>query len=247
MLLQVVRALARRWYIVLVGLLLTAGLVFAAYDNTPPKYSARGLVLLLPSHDAVGAGGNPFLMLSGLEQAAGVVVAYFSSSSAESEILSISPTAEYQVAIDDATRGPVIAVDVISSSPEETLGTLQHIVGRIPQELTRLQKQVGVPANAEINSMELTVDGKATTDRGAMMRTMIAALMGGLGSTCLAAVLIDSKTQQTKSRRRRQGSSRSVEDSEWSGKPVEEHVRNPERSGQAEGQPIARRTPHGAT
>ena len=38
----IVAALLRRWYIVLAGLALTAGLVYVANDAVPPTYSANG-------------------------------------------------------------------------------------------------------------------------------------------------------------------------------------------------------------
>lgn len=192
MVLDVMRALGRRWYIVLLGLLLTAGLVFAAFRASPPEYHARGLVLLLPSESAVGKGGNPFLLLSGLEQPAGILVAYFSSAPAQSEVKAISPTAEYIVGIEDSTRGPVIAVDVTAKTPQETLGTLNHIVNQMPTELARLQQQVDAPENARIGSMSLSVDQKAQSDRAATLRTMIAALVIGLVVTALAGYALDS-------------------------------------------------------
>lgn len=201
MVVQLLRAVARRWYVVLVGLLLTSGLVYVTYERTPPAYNARALVLLLPSQSAVGKGGNPFLMLSGLEQAAGVVVAYFSSSSAEAEIAAASPTASYQVAIDDSTRGPVIAVGVSDDSPGGTMDALRHIVTRIPVELSRLQEKVDVPSAAVIGSMELTVDEKPAVDRAGTLRMMIAALVLGLVGTAVLAIILDSLIQRRADRR----------------------------------------------
>jgi hypothetical protein len=189
---EVVRALGRRWYVVLAGLVLTCGLVYGAYGASPPEYHARGLVLLLPSESAVGKGGNPFLLLSGLEQPAGILVAYFSSTAAQGEVRAVSPTAEYQVAIEDSTRGPVIAVDVTTKNSDETLTTLRFLLGQIPRELTRLQQQVSAPANAAIGSMTLTVDQETQTNRAGTLRMMIAALVVGLVATGLAADAVDS-------------------------------------------------------
>ncbi len=62
--LNVFRVIARRWYVVLLGLLLTAGLAFGAMLTTPSEFKSRALILLLPSDEAVGEGGNPFLVLA---------------------------------------------------------------------------------------------------------------------------------------------------------------------------------------
>ena len=228
MVFEVVRALGRRWYVVLVGLLLTCGLVYGAYAASPPEYHARGLVLLLPSEAAVGKGGNPFLLLSGLEQPAGILVAYFSSAPAQAQVRATSPTAQYQVAIEDSTRGPVISVDVVSKSPEETLSTLNSLVGQIPTELARLQQQVSAPANAVIGSMTLTVDQETQTDRAGTLRLMIAALVVGVVATALAAFAVDAlvlrrrkaaQLARTRVRRaqtaRGRGSSRQVDEAAW--------------------------------
>lgn len=202
MVLDFLRALARRWYVVLTGLLLTSAAVYGAYQASPPEYHARGLVLLLPSQAQVGQGGNPFLQLSGLEQPAGILVAYFSSTPAHEEVKAVSPSALYQVGIDDSTRGPVIAVDVTAESAQDTLATLYYLVDRIPVELASLQQQVKAPANATIGSMALTVDHRATVDRANMLRLVIAALVAGLVATGAAGVAVDSLVQRRKTAQR---------------------------------------------
>lgn len=191
MVLEVIRALGRRWYIVTVGVLMTAGLAVGAYLTTPPEYSARALVLLLPSEAAVGEGGNPFLTLGGLEQPAGILVAYFSSAPARDDVKKQSKTAEYVVGIDDSTRGPVIAIDVTDDAPQKTLDTLQFIADQIPVELAALQDQVDAPKDAAITSMTLTTDNEAERTMGATIRMVIAAIAVGLLTTCITAFALD--------------------------------------------------------
>ncbi|WP_426184805.1 hypothetical protein [Microbacterium sp. TWP3-1-2b2] len=201
MVLDVIRALGRRWYVVLVGAIVTAGLTVGAYVTTPPEYNARALVLLLPSEVAVGEGGNPFLTLGGLEQPAGILVAYFSSAPAREDVKQQSPTAQYVVGIDDSTRGPVIAIDVTDTSAEKTLDTLTFIADRIPVELAALQEQVDTPADAVITSIPLTVDEKAERGMGATIRMMIAALVVGITATCITAFALDGLLRRRQLRR----------------------------------------------
>jgi hypothetical protein len=190
-LLDVMRALGRRWYVLVVGLVMTAGLAYGAYVISPPEYTARGLILLLPSEVAVGEAGNPFLVLGGLEQPAGIVVAYFASASAQAEVEDHSPTAQFLVAIDDSTRGPVIAVNVTDSSEEAALSTLDFLMDRIPEELERLQTEVAAPADAVITSMPLTADTVAEVDRSGMIRLVIAAIAVGMLLTGIVAFTLD--------------------------------------------------------
>ncbi|MGB3375154.1 MAG: hypothetical protein WBA87_08455 [Microbacterium sp.] len=188
---DVFRALGRRWYVTVVGVLLTAGLTVGAFAVTPPEYNARALIMLLPSQSAVGEGGNPFLTLGGLEQPAGILVAYFSSAPARAQVEAQSPTAEYTVAIDDSTRGPVIAIDVTDTTQKSALDILSFIADSIPSELERLQDEVDAPAKAVITSMPLTVDNKAEMSSANMIRMMIAALVVGLVTTLIVAFAVD--------------------------------------------------------
>lgn len=200
MVLEVLRALGRRWYVVIAGLLVTGGLTYGALISSPPEFHARGLVLLLPSDAAVGKGGNPFLQLSGLEQPAGILVASFSSAPARAEVEERSPTADYTIGIDDSTRGPVIAVDVTAASEAETMDTLNHLVSRIPEELARLQTQVEAPTDTAIGSMPLTVDTEAEVSRAATIRMVIAALVVGLVGTGAAGYAVDALIQRRRLR-----------------------------------------------
>lgn len=191
MVLEVMRAIGRRWYVALVGLILTAGLVFGAYTVSPPEYNARALVLLLPSKTDVGPGGNPFLQLSGLEQPASILAAYFSSAPSREDVKAQASTASYEVALDSTTRGPVLAVDVTAESSEDATLVLNYLLQRMPEELTRLQEDVEARRNAFVGSMVLTIDRQPERVLSGTIRLMIAALVVGVVSTGFAAVALD--------------------------------------------------------
>ena len=241
MVLEVLRALVRRWYVVVAGLLATGALAYGALVASPPEFHARGLVLLLPSDAAVGKGGNPFLLLSGLEQPAGILVASFSSAPARAEVQERSPTADYTIGIDDSTRGPVIAVDVTAASAAETMGTLDYLMARIPQELARLQNSVDAPLDTVIGSMTLTVDTNADVSRAATVRMVIAALVVGLVGTAAAGYAVDARIQ-----RRRLGASETSDQDEDPGSgpdspPQQDHTggRRAMRASRSRRRPVA--------
>ena len=202
MILDVLRALRRRWYVLIVGLLLTGGLAYGAYKTTPPEYTARGLVMLLPAKASIGAGGNPFLSLSGLEQPASIVVAYFASTAERDEIADRAPNAEFEVVIDSSTRGPVIAVTVTDNSPAKTLSTLNYITDQIPVQLQRLQQEVSAPPETMVTSAPLVIDESAEANRAGTIRMVIAATMLGLVATCVAAFTLDGMLLSRRARRR---------------------------------------------
>jgi len=65
------RVLLKRWYITLIGLIITGGFVAAAITKVPPEYSARATVLLIPPQ--TGKEVNPYLSLGGLQEVSDVL------------------------------------------------------------------------------------------------------------------------------------------------------------------------------
>lgn len=198
---DLIRTMGRRWYAMILGLALTAGLGWTAYQATPPEYHARSLILLLPGKSAVEPGGNPFLALSGLEQPASIVVSYFSSTSAQDEVAAVSKSAKFIVALDSSTRGPVIAVDATDSSVAGAMSTLKFLDGRVPEELARLQKKLNAPQASVISSMSLTTDKKPKKDSSGTIRITIAALAVGVVATGVATFALDGFLMRRRLRR----------------------------------------------
>lgn len=195
-------AAGRRWYVLVIGLLVTVGLGVGATAISSPTYSARGLVLLLPPEDAVGDGGNPFLALAALDMPARIIVSYLNSPAAQAGVQAARPTASYEVAVEEATRGPVIAIEVTDSTPEGALTTLQDIAEAVPSTLTRLQQELEVPAEATISSMPLTMATEAEADDSQGTMVLVVAVGAGLAATLAATLLVDRLLQRRSTRRR---------------------------------------------
>jgi hypothetical protein len=201
------RVLLRRWYIVLVGLSLTAMLGVAVTVVVPAKYQATSSVLFLPPQsDTVAQGGNPFLALGGLETVAGVVARTVSDSTVQDRVKAAGGTGEYTVAPDATAGGPVLLITVEARTPAAALKTLAVVLRQLPQTLAALQTTSGVPQSSLIRSKEITRDPVAKTVLKPLMRAMIAAVAFGLGLTVLGAALIDSlirrRTRQRRTERR---------------------------------------------
>ncbi|MFI2488151.1 hypothetical protein ACH47X_14640 [Promicromonospora kroppenstedtii] len=203
--LDVIAALGRRWYVTVAGLFATAALLLGASTLEPPVYTARGLVLLVPSQQMVGKGGNPFLALGGLDLPARVVVAYYESDVAKARFTSGSPDSEYVVAIEESTRGPVISVDVTDSSPQGALATLELLTTSVPVELRRLQEEVDAPEKAIVSTLVLAKDEKAQADNSGTVRMIIAASGVGLVVTVVGAVAVDGLARSRVRGRKRVG------------------------------------------
>jgi len=200
------RVLSRRWYIVLVGLSLTAMLCVAVTAVVPPKYQVTSSVLFLPPHsDTVAQGGNPFLALGGLETIAGVVARTVSDSAVQAKVKAAGGTGEYTVEPDAKAGGPVLLVTVEDRTPARALRTLAVVLKQLPRTLSTLQTTAGVAEPSLITSKEITRDSTAKTVLKPLVRAMIAAMAFGLGVTVLGAALFDGLARR---RARRRGATR---------------------------------------
>lgn len=188
---QSIGALRRRWYVLLVGLFVTAGLAFAAWRLSPPEYAAAGTQLLLPAETQDNGINNPLLQLETLGAPASIVVARLDAEEAQTRILQSNPTAKYTVVLDPDLRGPAILITATDKTPEGALNALTLALDAVPESLKTLQDELAVPENARVGSMRLTADIVATPQTSATTRIVVAALGVGLGFTVAGAVGLD--------------------------------------------------------
>lgn len=189
---DILRAIGRRWYVLLAGVLVTSVVAYAVGSRSSPDYSARGLVLLLPPDDLAdqAGSGNPFLAMAGLALPADIVVVYLNSSNMSTEVLATAPDATYDAMIEPSTRGPLIAIEVEEPTPEGALRVLHFLADSIPSILGQLQDEVGAPVVARVTSIPLTLDTEAVASSGAT-RILIALVGGGLVVSLLLAIAVD--------------------------------------------------------
>ncbi|WP_286929323.1 MULTISPECIES: hypothetical protein [Aeromicrobium] len=206
MLVEVIKTVLRRWYVVVAGLLLTGVLGYAAYSSTPPVYEASGTVLLLPPEDQVSGEGikNPFLQLNNLDVPTSLVVARLNGDEVREQILEKQPGALYEVTTDPTMRGPVVLVQVSAQSAKATVDTLEAVLAAAPTALTDLQAQQDVPKGDSITSMQLAADLEATAVTRATTRAVVAAVAVGLALTAGATAGIDAIARRRRARRLRE-------------------------------------------
>lgn len=188
---DVLRPIRRRWYILLIGLLLAAGVGWAVAVLAPSQYTARGLVMLLPSALTTGPKGNPLLSMGGLELPARILTAYYASEPAQSDLEKRAPRATVNVSIEESTRGPIIAVDVKDATPDGAMEVLHYVTESIPENLARIQSEVGTPKRAAIGSMPLVLDLEAERDSSIVVRLVVASVVAMLALTLFVLFLVD--------------------------------------------------------
>lgn len=199
----VAAALLRRWYVVVLGIAVTGGLVFGAYTLVSPTYTATGSMVLLPPDASVTDGANPWLQLGGLEQPASLVVAYLAGQEPRKKFAEQYPDATYDVVVDPLSRGPLVIMTIKAPDKSEVMGALQTALASVPVALTALQDEVDAPANSRVGSMPLSVDVEPTTVLSTTLRAMIAAAAVGLLLTLVAAIVVDRVLSQRKPKAQR--------------------------------------------
>lgn len=180
----------RRWYYLVVGLLITVALTFYVYGSIEPTYEADASIVLIPPKVAVTLGDNPFLYLGGLDQALGVLQVKMASPEIVEPLEKMYQGAEINVGKDATTTGPIAAVTVKADSAEDTIALLDATVAMVPKTLNALQKEQEVPADSEISAMELAKDQTPTPNsKRQIQMTALVALAGISGSLLLTGLL----------------------------------------------------------
>ncbi|WP_369046944.1 hypothetical protein [Sinomonas sp. P10A9] len=188
----VLRALLRRWYAVIAGLLGVAGLCAYLYGVVPADYKTSGSVVLLPSSEAVGPGGNPYLYLNGLGQAMDVLTRRLSAPDAVERLTQGHPMASYVAAADITSGSSILVVAVKSRSANESADLVQAILADVPSELASMQDELRVPAQSRISSVRVAPPPAPVIDSKTRIQAVAAAGVGSLLALVLLIAMLDS-------------------------------------------------------
>jgi hypothetical protein len=181
--------LLRRWYLALVGLLATAGLIALAVHAVPPKYEATADVLLLPPKTTNGA--NPYLLLGGLQSAADVVSRAMMDTDTVRTVEIAAGSRKYVVEPDHTTSGPVLLITVTESSPAVAAKVRKIVIDQVPVTLLALQAASNVQPSFRITDQLITKDDP-TAYRSSQYRAVLIAAGFGIFGTLLFSALVDS-------------------------------------------------------
>lgn len=185
------RTLLRRWYIVLLGLLLTAGLGWGVYRAVPATHEATASILLMPSDVMVGDAGNPYLYLGGMRDVLDVLVRRSDSEQIHEATLAAFEGSDYRVEPDATTQSPIVVITVQSPSPEDAIALLQTVMATVDSTLVTMQDELALPPTNRIQLRELVVDTTASVDTGTGRQAAIVAVGAGLLGTLLLTGTVD--------------------------------------------------------
>jgi len=189
---DLLRSLGRRWYVVLIGLLATGVLSVGALRLVPVQHVATSSLLLLPPTNTVGAGGNPYLALGGLQAAADVLSRALGDDTVSERIAPVGGPATYTVASDHTTSGPILYIEVTDSTDAGAVATLGEVIDAAPGILRKLQSDVGAPTESLMSVETITRDTISTPQNKSQQRAVILVAVVGLAGTVLGTNLLNS-------------------------------------------------------
>jgi hypothetical protein len=188
---ELIKTLARRWYIVLAGLALTAGACAVVFEKIPATYEATGSLVLMPPSATVGENGNPYLYLVGMSQALDVLTRRANASEVRNPILERFPGVTYSVDADRSTSGAVVLVKAAGPSPSATMDGLKAAMETVPATLSAMQDELSVKDYLRINLRTIVVDHEPTMENKTQLQLIIVAAGAGLVGTLLLARMLD--------------------------------------------------------
>lgn len=195
------RAIVRRWYVFVGGLLAVAGLAYALYGAVPVDYKATASVVLLPASSSVGAGGNPYLFLGGLSQAMDVLTRRLSAPDLSEQMIRAHAPSSYTVAPDVTSGSSIILVTVKARSGADASAVLAAVLADIPSELTSMQDELKVPNASRISSMQVAPSSTPTVDAKPRIQTVAAASVAGVVGVLALTALTDGLLLRRRARR----------------------------------------------
>src|SRR5690554_385163 len=118
---DVMRRLLRRWYVLLIGFVLTGIGAYGVFETVPVRYEAHASMLMLPPDESVELqeGSNPYLLLGGLEQALAVLTTRLDSQAVREELT--SSAGDYAVAGDTTSGAAFLLITTEADSGQNAL------------------------------------------------------------------------------------------------------------------------------
>ncbi len=191
----------RRWYVLLLGLIITGMGSYYMFNSMEPTYEAEASVVLIPPKIAVTVGDNPYLYLGGLDQALGVLQVKVTSPEVMDPITEKYQGAQVAIAKDATTSGPIAAITVSADSADDTIALLNETVASIPTTLKSLQADLNVPANSVITTLALSKDTTPEPNNKRQIQFTAFVALGGLSASLLGTGLLDRLLVALKKRR----------------------------------------------
>lgn len=178
---EIFRVMRRRWYVLLPGLLLAAGLTVAVALVVPVTYQSQSTVVLLNSQKATRAyDGNPFLSTqTSLTGMADSLARNLNSDASIRALKSRGATGTFEAKLADNAQGPLMWLTVTGTDESSVLASDRILTAYAKERLEAFQEQQSVDENAMIRMMTIVASQNPVAQTKTRLEYMIMA--GGAG------------------------------------------------------------------
>lgn len=190
------QSLRRNWHTVILGLLLTAGLVTGGSVASPATYVVTSQMVLLPPLTQPNAGYNgvfnPYMALDGLQSMAQVVANAMMDDETARE-LKQAGVAQYSVVYNSLSAGPILVLQVTAVTPAQANGAIAALDQQVPVTVARLQREASISSRSFILAKVIARPSTPAKSSKTQLRVEVLALMAGLVLTLLAVSIVDGR------------------------------------------------------
>ncbi len=188
---DLLNSLARRWYVVVAGLLVTAGASVALYSVIPVSYTSQASVVLLPPKSASDPDANPYLRLGGLSQAVDILTRSINSDAYREPLVKRNRGATFTTSADTTTSGPIILIESHAPTPARATLMTEAVLAAVPEVLDQIQTNLSVKVDSKIDVTTIAVDQKPKLDGKARLQVVVGVGALGVVLSVLLTGLID--------------------------------------------------------
>lgn len=192
---EIVRVLRRRWYVLLPGLLLTAGLLLGVTLLVPVDYRSQSTVVLLNSQKATLAyDGNPFLSTqTSLTGMADSLARSLNSDDSLRELKSRGAEGTFETKLADNAQGPLLWLTVTGTEPSSVLASDKILTEYAEERLAAFQKEQSVEPKAMIRMTTIVPPQKPVAQTRTRLQYLVMAGALGLAGTLAAAFYVEAR------------------------------------------------------
>lgn len=193
---ELLASLRRRWYLLVIAVLITAVSCFGVSRLIGPTYQGQGAVVLVPPPDAADPDANPFIALGSLKQAGDIMIRSLNSDATHRRATLVEPDADYTVGPDYSTSAPVLVITATAPTAKQAAHMLRVVLAQVPTNLAALQHGLSIDSKNQIASEIIDLDEKPTLVIKAQLRAVVGAGVAVFGLLCLLIGAFDAAVRR---------------------------------------------------
>jgi hypothetical protein len=185
----------RRWYVLLPGLLVTAGLIVGVLALVPVTYQSQSTVVLLNSQKATKAyDGNPFLSTqTSLTGMADSLARSLNSDVSLRELKSRGAKGTFEAKLADNAQGPLMWLTVTGTDKASVLASDKVFTSYAKDRLDQFQKQQSVAPKAMIRMTTIVPPQNPAAQTKTRLEYMVMAGLLGLVLSLVAVFYVEAR------------------------------------------------------